>query len=1154
MRLRRLDLTRYGRFTDHSIDFGAAVAGQPDLHIVYGPNEAGKSTTLAAFLDLLFGIEVRSRYNFRHPYNTMRIGAALETAAGPRTFVRLKRAQASLFDGEDRPVPDGSLLGELVGLDRAAYQAMFCLDDDTLEAGGKSILESRGELGQLLFAASSGLAELSRKLADLRAEADGFYRFNGRGGELTRLKSELSALKDERQRLDTIASEYHRLVEQRDADLGRYREALQARKHVQARMDVLQGQLSALPHVADLRRLRAELAGLGDLPAPPSGWSDELPRLLRDEVELATRAAGLDDEITRRAARLDTIAVDTAAAATAARLDGLTELRARHVTADLYIPARQGELRRITAAIAALLARLDRPDDANPARLVIPARLTTTLSGLIVSHAGIEAALEAAAREHAEAIQNHAAARLKLMTAGGGDSPKTGLRRVESAATALRTGDHQVRRRTAERALEANGIKLESQLSALRPWLGTAADLTAMTVPDASVMNRWRQGHDTAQRDEAQHAARLADLGTEVGRLDAELVAMATVLGVVSDQEIAEIRTVRETAWATHRRRLETATAETFEAALRRDDLAMVARLGHQSDLAKAQEMARTRTVRVAEQRSTEALLLACTARRDAVAAEVAAAIASGMPGLPAPTGPEALSAWLDRRATALETWHALRQAEAELRAADQDATRLRIALRDALAGAEVRFDAEAEAAALLAVAETALAGETEVRGLHTATAAAEAEVTKRAHVLQEVRTRNLAWRKKWTDACAACWLGDDGTIPEPAEAGALIAALGELGPLLHRQGELSDRINAMADDQERFAKGITAVANLVGIDANAPPLDLAQQVEVRIQAAQEAVQTRQLAAAALEESREQRRKLAMDEALHTARKAAMLDFFGVGTLDDVATRLRDAGRKLELSSRAREAAAAIAEAVGASGGEDAETGLAALSKEALQAEMQDLRTEVGHIDTRSHALYAQSQQSSERLEVVGGDDAVARIEVRRRTTLLDIEQSAAAYLRLRAGIIAAEMALRSYRDRHRSSMMTRASAAFATISRGVYERLTSRPEKDGEVLIAVGADGTSKLADDLSKGTRFQLYLALRAAGYQEFTAMHRPVPFIADDIMETFDDFRAEETFRVLGDMATSGQVIYMTHHRHLTEIARRIVPTARVHSIGT
>jgi 3-isopropylmalate/(R)-2-methylmalate dehydratase large subunit len=48
MRLRTLSLERYGPFTDHSINFS------PDakLHVVEGPNEAGKSCALAAVTDL----------------------------------------------------------------------------------------------------------------------------------------------------------------------------------------------------------------------------------------------------------------------------------------------------------------------------------------------------------------------------------------------------------------------------------------------------------------------------------------------------------------------------------------------------------------------------------------------------------------------------------------------------------------------------------------------------------------------------------------------------------------------------------------------------------------------------------------------------------------------------------------------------------------------------------------------------------------------------------------------------------------------------------------------------------------------------------------------------------------------------------------------
>jgi uncharacterized protein YhaN len=177
----------------------------------------------------------------------------------------------------------------------------------------------------------------------------------------------------------------------------------------------------------------------------------------------------------------------------------------------------------------------------------------------------------------------------------------------------------------------------------------------------------------------------------------------------------------------------------------------------------------------------------------------------------------------------------------------------------------------------------------------------------------------------------------------------------------------------------------------------------------------------------------------------------------------------------------------------------------------------------------------------------------VARLQEERQTLLLQIEEEAQAFVRLRLGIVAVDHALQRYRDSHRSAMMQRASEAFCTITRGDYTGLAAQSEGEREVLVALAASGASKLARDLSKGTRFQLYLALRVAGYHEIAAARGTVPFIADDILETFDDDRAAETFALLAGMAGVGQVIYLTHHRHLCEIARRICPDVRIHALG-
>src|ERR1700737_1867484 len=73
VRLLYLALDRYGPFTSRKIDFNPAAK----LHIVFGRNEAGKSCSLAAVTDLLFGIERQTRYDFLYAGKEMRIGAAV---------------------------------------------------------------------------------------------------------------------------------------------------------------------------------------------------------------------------------------------------------------------------------------------------------------------------------------------------------------------------------------------------------------------------------------------------------------------------------------------------------------------------------------------------------------------------------------------------------------------------------------------------------------------------------------------------------------------------------------------------------------------------------------------------------------------------------------------------------------------------------------------------------------------------------------------------------------------------------------------------------------------------------------------------------------------------------------------------------------------
>jgi uncharacterized protein YhaN len=110
MRFSRLSLERYGRFEDCELTFRS---GSPDLQIIYGANEAGKTTSLSAVSDLLFGFPTRSPYNFLFDYSLLRVGAMLEDSGRTIACRRKKGTSATLLDGDDASIDEAPLIAML---------------------------------------------------------------------------------------------------------------------------------------------------------------------------------------------------------------------------------------------------------------------------------------------------------------------------------------------------------------------------------------------------------------------------------------------------------------------------------------------------------------------------------------------------------------------------------------------------------------------------------------------------------------------------------------------------------------------------------------------------------------------------------------------------------------------------------------------------------------------------------------------------------------------------------------------------------------------------------------------------------------------------------------------------------------------------------
>ncbi|MER8516869.1 AAA family ATPase [Mesorhizobium sp. M1060] len=1155
MRLQRLDLIRYGKFTDGTIDFGPKPESGPDLHIVFGLNEAGKSTALSAYLDLLFGIEERSRYNFLHEYSAMRIGGVLELAGSEHTFTRTKQRTNSLLNATGQSMSEVAITAHLAGLSRDAYTTMFSLDDETLEAGGKSILESRGDLGKLLFTASAGLGNASDTLNALEAEADALYRKQAHGTELALLKKRLVDVKSRKDAIDTLASTYEGLEAERLDASQQYGRTISDRAVLVARLDTIARHVRAAPMLADMRRKIARLDQLPDITSPARTWTGSVTELIDDDASLRTRLSANIDEVERLSAKVTAVDEDERILSISERIRSLAEGKVRHTAAGFDLPTRRMGLQILNNTVASCLAALGRSSEPDPAALLLPAVTVGVVRAMVEQRSGIATGARAARDEAAAALDALQVARQRV-----GEEravPEPARARLGSALSKARASGHKAEIKTAREAGDAGTIRWKASLARLRPWNGDALALVNVAVPSAGQIAAWKTVASVLARNTAVLAERLAEYEGHHAMLAARLDALRASVDVVDDEAAAAIRRLRDDAWATHRAVLTGDTADDFAVALTRDDVASAGRLAGAADLAEIRAMTRALAEATANlsRNGIQSQQLVKDADTQLLEIRVAASDLLGEALEPSSERLiERIEDQIEARSDALAAWEQIELARLKAERAADAGEQIHLEMRAALESVGIVSEPGDTLEAIMAIAELFLDRQRKVDAEYAEAlrmvSSKEEDLAARRVAVGVAERREEEWLAGITEALKGTWL-ESGL--SASGVGAVLDQLAELSRSLQEREDLQLRIDKMEADRANFLVEVIAVA----VEADEPtkdgePEQLATRLAERLERAERTRETKASLGNELKRLKEAREILDTEISAHERRKNEVLGVFGVATLSEVVERDELLRERDGLRTTVAELEERIVAELAVDGFDQARSILDAIDFDSLAVEKAEGEQRLRQFDEIIQQQLIRQTRAADKLDAIGGDSAVARLDAERRTTLLEIEEKAVRYIELKLGIMSAGNALRIYRENHRSGMMARASDAFKLMTRGQYSGLTTQPVKGEEVLIAVQRDGQSKLAEALSKGARFQLYLALRLAGYYEFAQFRPSVPFIADDIMETFDHIRSEEVFRLFGEMANTGQVIYLTHHKHLCEIAKAVVPQSTIHQL--
>ncbi|HUY36529.1 MAG TPA: AAA family ATPase [Pirellulales bacterium] len=1157
MKIDRLDLRAFGPFTDLTL---ALDRGDLGLHVVYGPNEAGKSSALRALRQLFYGIPSRSTDNFVHAYPELRIGATLSEGVERLECIRRKANKNDLRAGDDvTPLEPGVLSKYLAGLDRETFETMFGIDHPALVQGGRDLLGGGGNLGQILFAAAAGIADLRSVQQRLGDEAAALFVPKGSNPRINRNLAEWDKARKEARAAELPSSEW----EQHDKTLA---QARRKQAELEAKLAAaipeksrLERVRQALPLLAKRNQLLTELTGLGPVPLLADEFSDR-----RRDAVAALSTARITVESGENAIReLDSqIAQLEPPAALLARgeaVEGLQNDLGGYRKAQRDRPILAGRRDQLMSDARRILAHL-RPDLtlAEAESLRLTKKQEIELQNLGNQHGALTTRIEQARRNFEKRDARLQAARREL---AGLESP----RNFDSLLVALRRaqslGDVEQDRAAARIELTRLEGRTVAELARLGLWTGDLEALERLPLPAAESIDRAEQAHGAAERALERLAEQCDDNAANQAALERQLRQLELQGAVPAETDLVESRRRREVGWRLVR-------AQWLE---RERDLsaerAFLAEFAPLNDLAAAYEQAvrqadeqADRLRREADRVATRAGFLAdrqaCQAEFEKLAAQRREA-ESQRRGLMdawnaawqalavAPLTPREMRPWVVKQQALVQQSEALRRhrtsvGELERRIAtargdlDRALTELgEIAAEESLAVAVERALLASERNKVVVARRATL--ETELASLGPEVAECREQS---ARACQEL----AGWGARWRAAVEPLGLPADAT---PAQVHEVLSQIHALFDKLKDAASFSERIADIGREAEQFR---TQVADLVGqLAPDLAGLAVDEAAERLIDSHRQAITHE----ARLDAARKQREKHAIqrEQARQAIREAE-------GAMDALCQEAH-----CEAAERLPEIEQASTKAKGL------HVNLAHVHDNLLllgaPATVEEFIAEIGGVEAddlpvRIDALSAQiagwneeREQASNTVAVEGKaladmdtSAAAADAAERAQSLLAEIGSDVEEYVRLRLASAVLREAIERYRKKNQGPVLERASSLFAELTAGSFAGLRADYDDAGEaVLVGARPDGRTVGVDDaMSDGTRDQLYLALRLASLENYLIEKQPIPFIVDDILIKFDNERSIATLKVLAGLSKRTQVIFFTHHQHLVELAEQ------------
>lgn len=1147
MKLLQIDIENFGIFSNQQLDFSSG------LHIVYGPNEAGKSTLLQLIRGLLFGFPHRSPYAWSPGEMAATVQAELDNGRKLQ-FRRRKGRNATVVGSfvDNQELVDADRLVSLLGsATEDLYQHVFGFSLDELSRGEQSL--NQASLSEALYGGGmGGLGQFQQLQQTITQQSEELFKPNARTRRINDLLSRIGQANKELRDAAVSPREYTQLRNEHQELLRQLVVSRETQQRLRAEHRRLERLKRALPPWIQLRHLEQELESITVPTGLAANAAEQFELLQQRQREIDDQLAAAQRELEECSARLQGLKLAPQILAEEASIRALNQQIGQMTGFVQDLPQRRLERQAILSEVTKMLTDLDprwtlEHLDLHEAGLAQMGRVKE----MAAEHAKLRSKLEALQSRRPELVEKLEQYRNRLAQLPADD----GLPLLEELAEQSATYE-QNKKQCAELTRGLRGI--EQQIAQTRRQLqsGIGFDgdhFESLTVPREAVVEEFRQKFQTAaaealrlqqaQREAEQHISRQRE---DLARLDAgmQVPDRSVLLGQRERRDRLWSQLRQQMIEGTHPKDLLNTSADLYEREVETADRLADERQAQAEIVAKREQL--EASLEQSERRLGEIIFQ----QQQAIVAHKKLEQQWCEPWSQAgiiPGSPELMRDWLNHHRRLLELVE--RQSHDQLRLAElkQEMDLFEQSARQAIGSENATVELVARLKQKLRCARDV---DAERRRLQTDLPDLQRRLEMLDCEIRSVQQTLAEWNERWAVLVHSFGFPSDWSAELARD---ILSGLFNARSRYSEVTSLNQRIADMEQGLEEFEKQVRQVCDTCAKDLmEHQAIVAAQQLQQRLDQAKQAAQQHE---ALTEKQGSLRRQLSSLEEQKRQRQdelQQLLATAGVQTPEqflEVAQQVKlHAQWTNEINSLRREIRA-IRET------EDAavfEQQLACLNSDELEIELSTVAEKLAEAEAEHQRLAGLEGETREKLRRLDTQSISTKISAELESHRAALRDAVDQWAPLVLARFLMAKAVQKFEREHQPAMLRDVASLFRQMTNERYVNVHRQLDATGTLLVE-DADGKRKEPKALSTGTREQLYLAIRLAYIRHYCQDAESLPVVMDDVLVNFDAQRAESTLEALLSVSQQVQILFLTCHQHTVEMAQSRHPEIEVTSLS-